>query len=462
MSDRPLAPETTRYVTLATAGAAAGGFLFGYDTSTMNSAINGIRDTLDLDAGTVGFVTAISLIGAAIGAWFAGAVSERFGRTRVMLIAGGLILLGSLGASLASQVLLLGLFRVASGLGIGAASAVVPSYVTEISPTSIRGRLGTFWQFAIVFGQLLGLLAGYALTRWAGDEAAAMPWGGAAWRWMFIVIALLAVVYIVIALRLPATPPDLVRLGHEDEARTVLARISDRPVADALASIKATLTKQSETATLADLRGPRFGLQPIVWTGILLAAFQQLVGISIVKTYSNTLWQSVGVPSGASFAVSIVTVLISLGSTVVAIAIMDKIGRRTLLTAGAAVMVPALGMMSAAFSTATGSGEDVRLGDGAGIVALIGMNLFAIAFGVTWGPVMWLMLGELFDNDLRTIAVAVCTAVNWLTNWSITRSFPTLAEIGLSYAYALYTVFALLAFLFAWRVLPETQDRAIG
>ena len=462
MSDRPLAPETTRYVTLAAAGAAAGGFLFGYDTSTMNSAINGIRDTLDLDAGTVGFVTAISLIGAAIGAWFAGAVSERFGRTRVMLIAGGLILLGSLGASLASQVLLLGLFRVASGLGIGAASAVVPSYVTEISPTSIRGRLGTFWQFAIVFGQLLGLLAGYALTRWAGDEAAAMPWGGAAWRWMFIVIALLAVVYIVIALRLPATPPDLVRLGHEDEARTVLARISDRPVADALASIKATLTKQSETATVADLRGPRFGLQPIVWTGILLAAFQQLVGISIVKTYSNTLWQSVGVPSGASFAVSIVTVLISLGSTVVAIAIMDKIGRRTLLTAGAAVMVPALGMMSAAFSTATGSGEDVQLGDGAGIVALIGMNLFAIAFGVTWGPVMWLMLGELFDNDLRTIAVAVCTAVNWLTNWSITRSFPTLAEIGLSYAYALYTVFALLAFLFAWRVLPETQDRAIG
>ena len=119
-------------------------------------------------------------------------------------------------------------------------------------------------------------------------------------------------------------------------------------------------------------------------------------------------------------------------------------------------------MMSAAFSTATGSGEDVQLGDGAGIVALIGMNLFAIAFGVTWGPVMWLMLGELFDNDLRTIAVAVCTAVNWLTNWSITRSFPTLAEIGLSYAYALYTVFALLAFLFAWRVLPETQDRAIG
>lgn len=462
MSDRPLAPETTRYVTLAAAGAAAGGFLFDYDTSTMNSAINGIRDTLDLDAGTVGFVMAISLIGAAIGAWFAGAVSERFGRTRVMLIAGGLILLGSLGASLASQVLLLGLFRVASGLGIGAASAVVPSYVTEISPPSIRGRLGTFWQFAIVFGQLLGLLAGYALTRWAGDEAAAMPWGAAAWRWMFIVIALLAVVYIVIALRLPATPPDLVHLGHEDEARTVLARISDRPVADALASIKATLTKQSETATLADLRGPRFGLQPIVWTGILLAAFQLLVGISIVKTYSNTLWQSVGVPSGASFAVSIVTVLISLGSTVVAVAIMDKIGRRTLLTAGAAVMVPALGMMSAAFSTATGSGEDVRLRDDAGIVALIGMNLFAIAFGVTWGPVMWLMLGELFDNDLRTIAVAVCTAVNWLTNWSITRSFPTLAEIGLSYAYALYTVFALLAFLFAWRVLPETKDRAIG
>jgi SP family sugar:H+ symporter-like MFS transporter len=461
MSDRPLAPETTRYVTLAAAGAACGGFLFGYDTSTMNSAINGIRDTLDLGAGTVGFVTAIALIGAAIGAWFAGGVSERFGRTRVMLIAGGPTLIGSLGASLVSQVLLLGLFRVATGLGIGAASAVVPSYVTEISPTSIRGRLGTFWQFAIVFGQLLGLLAGYGLSRWAGDEAAAMPWGGAAWSWMFVVVALLAVIYVLVALRLPATPPDLVRLGHEDEARTMLSRVSDRPVGDALTSIKATLAKQSTTATLADLRGPRFGLQPIVWVGILLAAFQQLVGINIVKTYSNTLWQSVGVPAGASFTVSIVTVLISLASTIVAIAIMDKVGRRTLLTAGAAVMVPALGMMTVAFSTATGSGEDVRLSDGAGIVTLIGMNLFAVAFGITWGPVMWLMLGELFDSDLRTIAVAACTAVNWLTNWAITRSFPTLAEIGLSYAYGLYTLFALLAFFFAWRVLPETKDQAI-
>lgn len=462
MSKQPLAPETTRYVTLAAAGAATGGLLFGYDTSTMNSAISGIRDTLGLGTGTLGFVTAISLIGAAIGAWFAGGISARFGRTRVMLAAGSLILVGSLGASLANEVILLGIIRVATGLGIGAASAVVPSYVTEISPSTIRGRLGTFWQFAIVFGQLLGLLAGGALARWAGSEAATMPWGGPAWRWMFVVVALLATIYILIALRLPQSPQDLVRLGQEDKARNLLARISDRPAGEALDTIKATLAKQQRAATLGDLRGPRFGLKGIVWTGLLLAAFQQLVGINIVKTYSNTIWQTVGVPTSASFTMSIVTVLISVVATVIAILIMDKIGRRTLLMWGAAFMAPALAMLAIAFSTASGSGDDVSLGRTAGITALIGMNTFAIAFGITWGPVMWLMLGELFDSNLRTIAVATCTAVNWLTNWAVTRTFPSLVEIGLGFSYGLYTLGAILAFLFAWRVLPETKDRAIG
>lgn len=161
-----------------------------------------------------------------------------------MLVAGGLLLIGSLGASTASQVVLLGLFRVASGLGIGAASAVVPYYVTEISPTNIRGRLGTFWQFAIVLGQLLGLLAGYGIANIAGGEAAAMPWGGAAWRWMYIVVAVSAVIYLIIAFRLPQSPPDLVRLGQEEKAKSLLARISDRPAGEAFDSIRANLEKQ--------------------------------------------------------------------------------------------------------------------------------------------------------------------------------------------------------------------------
>src|SRR4051794_4023862 len=162
----------------------------------MNAAINGIRPTLELSTGQVGFIAAISLIGAAVGAWFAGPAAARLGRNRVIFIAGCLITVGALAVSFTNQVVLLGQFRLMVGLGIGSASAVVPAYISEVSPPDIRGRLGSLWQFAIVIGQLLGLLAGYGLTRWAGSEAAPLFFGAAAWRWMFVVVAILAAAYI--------------------------------------------------------------------------------------------------------------------------------------------------------------------------------------------------------------------------------------------------------------------------
>jgi MFS transporter, SP family, sugar:H+ symporter len=455
-------PANRRYVSVVAAGAALGGFLFGYDTSTMNSAINGIRATLDLSPTTTGFVAAIALIGCAIGAWFAGPVALRLGRTRVMLIAGAVIVIGSLGVAIVSDILLIGAFRLATGLGIGAASAVVPSYVAEISPTAIRGRLGTFWQFAIVIGQFLGLLAGFAFTSWAGSEAASMPWGGEAWRWMFVIVAVLAGAYLLVARALPTSPADLVRMGHEADARTLLSRIGGDPVEDRMGAIEQSLRGQSHAAGLGDLRGRAFGLRPVLWIGLLLAMFQQLVGINVVKTYSNALWQLVGFSTSAAFVISLITVGISIASTVVAIAVMDRVNRRTLLGAGAAAMVVSLAVLAVALSSARPQGEDVAPDRVAGIAALIAMNVFAVAFGITWGPVMWLMLGELFDTNLRTTAVAVCTAVNWTTNWLVTQSFPILASIGLGLAYGLYAGFAALAVLFVWKMLPETRGRTLS
>jgi MFS transporter, SP family, sugar:H+ symporter len=452
----------TRYVTMVAVGAALGGFLFGFDTSTLNAAINGIRPTLDLSTGEVGFIAAIALIGAAIGAWFAGPVSARLGRKRVMLIAGALITIGALAVAFTNQVVLLGLFRLMVGLGIGAASAVVPPYISEVSPPDIRGRLGSLWQFAIVIGQLLGLLADYGLTRWAGSEAAPLFFGAAAWRWMFVVVAILAAGYVFISRLLPQSPQDLLRHGNEDEAKTLLTKMGGGSVNERVAAIRETLGKESKVATVKDLRGSKFGLKPIVWIGILLAAFQQLVGINVVKTYSNALWRLVGFSTGASFTISIVTVLVSIASTVVAIMIIDKVGRRTMLLAGAGFMALALGTLAACFWTTTGTGDDVSLSRGAAITALIAINVFAVAFGVTWGPVMWVMLSELFDSNLRTTAVAVCTAVNWMTNWGVTRTFPLFAGVGLGFAYALYTVFAVVAFIFVLKALPETRGRALS
>jgi len=373
----------TRYVTLVAAGAALGGLLFGFDTSTMNAAINGIRPTLDLSAGEVGFIAAISLIGAAIGAWFAGPVAARSNRNRVMFIAGTLITVGALIVSFTNQVVLLGVFRLMVGLGIGSASAMVPAYITEVSPPDIRGRLGSLWQLAIVFGQLLGLLSGYELTHWAGSEVAPLFFGAAAWRWMFVAVAILAAAYIFISRLLPQSPEDLMRHGKENEARKLLTRIGGIQVEEEIAAIRQALGKKGKVATLKDLRGPKFGLKAIVWTGILLAAFQQLVGINVVKTYSNALWRLVGFSTGASFTISITTVLVSIASTIVAITIIDKVRRKTMLLAGAAVMAVALEALAACFWTATGSGDDVILGRSAAIIALIAINVFAVAFGVT-------------------------------------------------------------------------------
>jgi SP family sugar:H+ symporter-like MFS transporter len=355
----------------------------------------------------------------------------------------------------------MGCYRFVTGLGIGAASAVVPAYVAEISPPRIRGRLGTFWQLAIVFGQLIGLLAGLGWTAWAGSESEPIPWGGAAWRWMFVVVGVLAAAYVLVARALPRSPHDAVRLGHEDEARALLGRIGERSVEPAIAAMRENRKGESGFPNLRDLRGHTLELKRLVWVGILLAAFQQLVGINVVKTYSNALWQAVGLATGTAFTASIVTVLISIASTIVAIAIMDKVGRRTLLLSGAALMVVSLLALVVCFSTAQGSGSELVLERGPGIGALIAMNVFAIAFGVSWGPVMWLMLGELFDGNLRTSAVAVCTAVNWMTNWAVTQSFPSLAGVGLSFVYGLYTVFAALAFVFALKMLPETRGRTL-
>lgn len=455
------AAKADAFVTVLAAGAALGGLLFGFDTSTMSSAMSGVRATMGLSSSALGFVAAIALIGCAVGAWFAGPIAARLGRDRVMLLAGLLILVGSLAVAISSDAVPMGFYRFVTGLGIGAASAVVPAYVAEIAPARIRGRLGTFWQLAIVFGQLVGLLAGLGWTAWAGSESEPIPWGGAAWRWMFVVVGVLAAAYVLIARARPRSPHDAVRLGHEDEARALLGRIGTRSVESAIAAMREKHQGESGFPSLRDLRGRTLGLKRLVWIGILLAAFQQLVGINVAKTYSNALWQAVGLATGTAFTASIVTVLVSIASTIVAIAIVDEVGRRTLLLSGAALMVVSLLALAVCFSTAQASGSELVLERGPGIGALIAMNVFAVAFGVSWGPVMWLMLGELFDGNLRTSAVAVCTAVHWMTHWAVTHSFPPLAGVGLSFVYGLYTVFAALAFVFALKMLPETRGRTL-
>jgi sugar porter (SP) family MFS transporter len=450
-------------VILVACTAALGGFLFGYDTAVINGTVDAIKSEFEMSNLVLGLVVSSALLGCAVGAWFAGPLADRLGRVKVMLIAAVLFAVSAIGSGLAFSAWQLTAWRVVGGLAVGAASVIAPAYIAEVAPADIRGRLGSLQQLAIVTGIFTSLLVDYAIAASATGNSASgtVPWGGTAWRWMFISAALPAVVYGVLASQIPESPRYLVKVHQLSRAREVLARYVGGNVEVHVREIEASLLGGTERVRLRDLRGPRFGLLPIVWVGILLSVFQQFVGINVIFYYSTTLWRAVGFSEESALLTSVFTSITNILTTLVAISLIDRIGRKPLLLIGAAGMFVTLGTLAVCFGTATGSGDTLSLGPVAGKVALVAANLYVVAFGMSWGPVVWVMLGEMFNNRIRATALAVAAAAQWLANWLISTTFPALASIGLSFAYGLYTLFALLAFIFVTRAVHETKGREL-
>ena len=199
------------------------------------------------------------------------------------------------------------------------------------------------------------------------------------------------------------------------------------------------------------------GLLPIVWVGILLSVFQQFVGINVIFYYSSTLWHSVGFSESDSFAITVATSVVNVLVTLVAIALVDKVGRKPLLLVGSAGMAITLAMMAVCFANAVGTGTDITLPGAWGVVALVAANLYVVFFGLSWGPMVWVLLGEMFPNRIRAIALAVAASAQWIANFLITATFPSLAEMGLTFAYGLYAAFAVISFVFVQRAVRETK-----
>jgi MFS transporter, SP family, sugar:H+ symporter len=457
-------PTTTGAVLLVSATAALGGFLFGYDTAVINGAVDAIQDRFNMSSGFTGFVVSSALIGAGVGAWFAGPLADRFGRVRIMLTAAAVFFASAVGSALAFDPWSLTAWRVFGGLAVGAASVIAPAYIAEIAPAHLRGRLGSLQQLAIVTGIFVSLLVDWLFADLAGSASEPVPWGGDAWRWMFAAAAVPAVVYGILSLRIPESPRYLVKRGRFAEARQVLTRFIGGEADNRLAEIQRSLAGGTEQVHLSDLRGPRFGLLPIVWVGILLSMFQQFVGINVIFYYSTSLWQSVGFSESEASRLTVVTSITNILTTLLAIALIDRIGRKPLLIAGAIGMVVTLATMAVCFSTATSTGpdpEDVELAAGYGPVALVAANLYVVAFGASWGPVVWVLLGEMFNNKIRATALAVAAAAQWAANWLISTTFPTLSDIGLTFAYGLYAAFAALALVFVLTAVRETKGREL-
>ena len=316
--------------------AALGGFLFGFDTSVINGAVDAIQSDFELGSLFTGLGVASALLGSAAGAWFAGGLSDRFGRVRVMLVAAGLFAASALGSGLVFGVYDLIFWRLVGGVGVGTASVIAPAYIAEIAPAHLRGRLGSLQQLAIVLGIFAALLSDAFLADIAGGAREVLWFGLEAWRWMFLAELIPAVAYGLLALRIPESPRYLVAKGDREGAAEVLRRVVGTTDTDAKIDDIARSLEREDQPSMRDIRGSRLGLKPIVWVGILLSIFQQAVGINVIFYYSTTLWQSVGFSESDALTTSVINSVINVAATFVAIAIVDRVGRRPLLLVGSA------------------------------------------------------------------------------------------------------------------------------
>ena len=445
---------------LLTSVAALGGFLFGFDTAVINGAVNAMREDFEMGSALTGFVVSSALLGCVAGAYLAGRLAERIGRIRVMLLASVLFTISAIGSGLAFGAWDMIVWRVVGGLGVGAASVIAPAYIAEVSPASIRGRLGSLQQLAIVLGIFVALLSDYFIAGVAGGSGEAL-WGSTAWRWMFWAEVIPAVAYGVLALTIPESPRYLVARGKVDEAETVLGRVMLRGIPERISEIRRTVRRDAR-ASLRDLRNSAGKVLPIVWIGIALSVFQQFVGINVIFYYSSTLWQAVGFTEDDALTQTVLTSVTNIAVTVVAIALIDKIGRRVLLLIGSAGMFLSLGTMAWAFASAPVVDGSPELSDSMALVALVAANAFVVFFGMSWGPGVWVLLGEMFNNTIRATALGIAAAAQWLANFAISTSFPVMADVGLGFAYGFYTLFALLSFFFVLKWVPETRGRELA
>ncbi len=436
--------------------AALGGLIFGYDVSVTNGAVGALEGEFGVGSVLLGAAAAGTLLGAAAGAILAGRIADRFGRLSMMKLAAALFFLSAFGVGLAGHIWGVIIFHLMGGVGIGIASAIVPAYIAEISPPHVRGRLGSLQQLAIVLGIFLALAVDWLPFHLAGGPRGELWLGLSAWRWTFLAEAIPALLYGALAFTIPESPRHLIAVQRIPEARRALAMVQGEDDVDVTVQrISATLSHE-HPPSWRDLRHSTGGLYGIVWVGIGLAVLQQLSGINVIFFYGDALWQAVGFGAGSSYLIAVVTSVVNVAITLVAVALIDKVGRRPLLLTGSAVMALMLATMSGVFAGAPIIDGKPKLDGALGPIALIAANVFVIAFAVSWGPIVWVLLGEIFPNRLRAGGVGLAAAAQWLANFGIAFTFPALRHM-LGFAYGWYALAAALSFAFVWRWVRETK-----
>lgn len=453
------------FITLITVVAALGGFLFGFDSGVINGTVKGLESAFNAQEIGSGFNVASMLLGCALGAFFAGRLADKHGRKTMLIISAILFIVSAWGSGISNASSEFIAYRVLGGMAVGIASIMAPAYISEIAPAEYRGALATVQQIAIISGLFVSFVSNYLLANFSGSAENILWMNFETWRWMFWMEIIPAGLFFGLLFSIPESPRFLVANRRMDKARQVLTRLFGHEAGlEKIDEIDLSLAKDHHKPRFSDLYDKvNNRIRPIVWIAIGLATFQQMVGINVVFYYGAVLWQAVGFGENDALLINVVSGALSIAAVVVSLLLVDRMGRKPLLVIGSVGMAIALAMVAYAFSTGSLIGNGgLTLNDNMGLFALIAANIYVIFFNFSWGPIMWVMLGEMFPNQLRGSGLAVSGLAQWLSNFGITLTFPILlGSIGLAITYGIYASFAAISIPFVMLFVYETKGKEL-
>lgn len=456
----------SKYLLKLTLVATLGGLLFGYDTAVISGTVSALESFFVIPFGLdetaanarLGLVVSSALIGCIIGGISGGLISKKLGRKNGLILAAVLFLFSAIGSAIPEVfiepigegnhtfIYIFILYRIVGGIGVGLASMLSPLYIAEIAPAKIRGRLVSMNQFAIIFGMLVVYFVNYYIAK-QGDDTWLNTIG---WRWMFASETIPAVLFLILLFFVPDTPRSLVLKARPEKALEVLTKVNKAPEAKKiLEEIKNTVVDRSGKLF-------SYGVM-VIAIGVLLSIFQQFVGINVVLYYAPEIFKSLGSETDTALLQTIIVGTVNLVFTVLAILTVDKLGRKPLMAVGA------LGMALSMFTLGT-----VFFSQSLGTIALICMLIYVASFAMSWGPVTWVLLSEIFPNKIRGKAMAVAVAVQWISNYIVSWTFPMmdknsylLEKFNHGFAYWIYGFMGVLAMFFIWKFVPETKGKTL-
>ena len=438
------------YVALVSAVAALGGLLFGYDTGVISGAIGPLVERFGLDSTMEGWAASCALVGCMVGAALAGTLSDHLGRKKVLVLSAVCFLISAVGTALPRNLVEFILFRFLGGLGVGAASMTSPMYIAEISPARIRGRMVSLNQFAIVSGFLVVYFVNYFIARGRSDDWLVVS----GWRWMFGSEALPALLLLVLAFFVPESPRWLTQRGRAAQALGILSRVDGPDYAQAeLAEIREAIAHES--ASIRQLLEP--GLRVALLIGVILAILQQVTGINAVLYYAPEIFKNIGADTQSALWQTVIVGAVNILFTVVAIAVVDRLGRKPLMLAGSAGMGVCLGLLGWAFYAQQ-----------TGLWVFLAVLGYIACFAMAVGPVTWVILSEIFPTRIRGRAMAIATVILWIACYAVSQTFPMLNKnpwlvehFHHGFSFWLYGLFCVVEVVFVALCVPETRGRSL-